>query len=100
VPRRLATKCYAADAWTGDAHAGAYQEDVYADLKESHDKRSASFSHLVRRTFDEASDDFADGSIDLLHIDGYGASRLRDLASKALGSGRPSFSTTHQRATA
>jgi O-antigen biosynthesis protein len=69
--RRLATKCYAVDTWTGDPHAGAYEEDVYADLKKFHDKRYASFSQLVRRTFDEASGDFPDGSIDLLHIDGY-----------------------------
>ena len=68
---RLATKCYAVDTWMGDPHAGAYEEDVYADLKKFHDKRYASFSQLVRRTFDEASGDFADGSIDLLHIDGY-----------------------------
>ena len=69
--RRLATKCYAVDTWKGDPHAGGYQEDVYADLKEFHDQRYASFSRLVRMTFDEASDNFADGSIDLLHIDGY-----------------------------
>ena len=68
---RLATRCYAVDTWTGDPHAGAYQEDVYADLKNFHDQRYDSFSRLVRKTFDEASGDFADGSIDLLHIDGY-----------------------------
>ena len=69
--RRLATRCYAVDAWKGDPHAGAYDEDVYADLREFHDRRYASFSQLARKTFDEASADFDDGSIDLLHIDGY-----------------------------
>jgi len=69
--RRLATRCYAVDAWKGDSHAGVYDEDVYADLKEFHDRRYASFSQLARKTFDEASADFDDGSIDLLHIDGY-----------------------------
>lgn len=68
--RRLATRCYAVDAWAGDPHAGACDEGVYADLKEFHDKRYASFSQLVRKTFDEASADFDDESIDLLHIDG------------------------------
>jgi lipopolysaccharide biosynthesis protein len=68
---RLPTRCYAVDTWTGDAHAGVYQEEVYTDLKNFHDQRYDSFSRLVRKTFDEANGDFADGSIDLLHIDGY-----------------------------
>ena len=56
---RLATRCYAVDTWAGDPHAGAYGEDVYAELKEFHDRRYASFSQLVRRTFDDARADFA-----------------------------------------
>ncbi len=67
---RLRTRCYAVDTWTGDPHAGFYNAEVYTELKEFHDNRYASFSQLVRKTFDEACDDFADGSIDLLHIDG------------------------------
>ena len=60
--------------WTrgqSDSHTGAYDEDVYVELKEFHDNRYASFSQLVRNTFEEASGDFANGSIDLLHIDGF-----------------------------
>ncbi len=34
-------------------------------------RRFASFSRLIRATFDEALDYFSDNSIDLLHIDGY-----------------------------
>jgi hypothetical protein len=67
---RLATRCYAIDTWKGDLHVGAYGEDVYSGLKDFHDKQYASFSQLLRRSFDEARSDFADGSIDLLHIDG------------------------------
>ena len=65
------TRCYAVDAWTGDPHSGPYEEDVYADLKGFHDKRYGSFSQLLRTSFDDASSAFADGTIDLLHIDGY-----------------------------
>jgi glycosyltransferase involved in cell wall biosynthesis len=69
--RRLAARCYAVDAWTGDPHSGAYEEEVYADLKGFHDRRYGSFSQLLRTSFDEACGAFADGTIDLLHIDGY-----------------------------
>lgn len=40
------------------------------DLRRHHDERYARFSRLVRATFAEAVAQFADGSIDLLHIDG------------------------------
>ncbi len=68
---QLPTRCYAVDNWQGDPHAGACGEDVYAGLKEFHDKRYASFSLLMRGTLDEACGDFTDGSIDLFHIDGF-----------------------------
>jgi hypothetical protein len=68
---RLETRCYAVDTWEGDAHAGFYVDDIYNDLKDFHDKRYSSFSGLLRKTFDDARDSFEDGTIDLLHIDGY-----------------------------
>ncbi len=67
----LETRCYAVDTWAGDAQNGIYGDDVYSDLREFHDKRYASFSELLRKTFDEACVFFEDGTIDLLHIDGY-----------------------------
>lgn len=68
---RLGTHCYAVDTWAGDAHAGFYDEEIYNELKDFHDKRYASFSELLRKNFDDACGSFADGTIDLLHIDGY-----------------------------
>ena len=64
------TKCYAVDTWQGDEHAGFYPQQVYDNLRAFHDERYAAFSRMLRTTFDEAASSFADGSIDLLHIDG------------------------------
>lgn len=63
-------KCFAVDTWEGDQHAGTYRDDIYEDLRATHDERFAGFSRLLRMRFDEALTYFADGSVDLLHIDG------------------------------
>ena len=62
--------CYAVDSWSGDAQAGYYGEDIFRDWSAFHDLHFASFSRLVRATFDDALEHFDDGTIDLLHIDG------------------------------
>jgi hypothetical protein len=67
----LPTACYAVDTWAGDPHAGAIDPADVAEWFEYHDRCFGTFSRLVQATFDRAASDFADGSIDLLHIDGY-----------------------------
>src|SRR5262249_14536982 len=66
----LDTRCYAVDTWKGDEHEGLYGEETYERVRAKHDRLYAGFSTLVRSTFDEALPHFADGTVDLLHIDG------------------------------
>ena len=66
---KLPTRCCAVDTWKGDAHATHYKESVYTDLVEHH-RRYEAFSKLLRMSFDQALVQFADASVDLLHIDG------------------------------
>jgi hypothetical protein len=66
----LSTRCFAVDTWQGDEHAGHYGDEIYLALKSDHDRDYAGFSQMLRMTFDAALPQFADGSIDVLHIDG------------------------------
>ncbi len=70
LAERLPTRCIAVDTWKGDEHAGFYGDDVYSSLQSFHASRYAGFSQMLRCTFDEALPYVADGSVDLLHIDG------------------------------
>ncbi len=63
-------RAFAVDTWKGDEHAGLYGEDVFAEVSAFNDAHFKPFSTLLRTTFDDARTYFADGSIDLLHIDG------------------------------
>lgn len=67
----LPSRCYAIDTWQGDPQTGFYGPEVLADLRAHHDPLYSDFSRLVQSTFDDAVQHFPDGSIDLLHIDGY-----------------------------
>src|SRR6516165_6992072 len=66
----LPSRAFAVDTWKGDEHAGFYDESVFQELDVFNQNYFGRFSRLVRSTFDEARQYFADGSIDLLHIDG------------------------------
>jgi hypothetical protein len=63
--------CYAIDTWKGDQHTGQYGPDVFEDWRPFHDQHFGAFSRLVPSTFDDALEKFEDGSVDLLHIDGF-----------------------------
>jgi hypothetical protein len=67
---RIGTTAYAIDTWKGDEHTGFYDESVFRSVSMWNEKRYSAFSSLIRSTFDDAVDYFADGSVDLLHIDG------------------------------
>ena len=70
--QRLDTVFYAVDTWGGDAFTVSdYQEDIFGAYSQINKSCFSGIqSHMLRKTFDEACADFADGSIDLLHIDG------------------------------
>jgi glycosyltransferase involved in cell wall biosynthesis len=67
----LPTRCFAVDTWEGDAHAGAYDQQVFDTVTQINRRSYAAFSNLLRMPFDAAQSYFADGEIDVLHIDGF-----------------------------
>lgn len=70
---RLVTRSYAVDTWAGDEQAGFYPDNIFNDLSSLNGQQYSAFSELLRMPFDEANERFNDGTIDLLHIDGYHA---------------------------
>jgi O-antigen biosynthesis protein len=69
----LAARCTAVDTWKGDEQTGFYGDEVLAELRRYHDPLYGSFSRLLQATFDDALGEFEDGTVDLLHVDGYHA---------------------------
>ncbi len=68
---QLTVKCFAVDTWQGDEHSGLYDETVFETLKAYNQEQYGKFSTLLRTRFDDAVGYFTNGSIDLLHIDGF-----------------------------
>ena len=66
----LGTTAYAVDTWQGDEHSGFYDEGVFHSVAARNGEKYSGFSTLLRTTFEGALSYFADGSVDLLHIDG------------------------------
>jgi O-antigen biosynthesis protein len=66
----LSTECFAVDHWLGDRHSGEYGEDVFKSVNDLNNERYLTFSTLLRKSFDDALEEFQSGAVDLLHIDG------------------------------
>lgn len=64
------TRLWGVDTWQGDEHAGFFQGDaIFEHLKSTLDGHFPDVT-LLRCLFDDAREQFAPGSVDLLHIDG------------------------------
>jgi hypothetical protein len=66
----LPTKTYAVDHWKGDPHQGEFDESVYQGVLALNEQYK-DFSTLLKMSFLEACEVIADGSVALLHIDGF-----------------------------
>lgn len=66
----IEAKCYGVDLWAGDIHMGAFDEALYREIADYVQATYPGIAVLVRKDFNEAANDFAPGSVDLLHIDG------------------------------
>jgi predicted O-methyltransferase YrrM len=63
-------QCHGIDLWEGDIHMGKFDDSLYRTIADYVAANHPRTGVLVRKDFDSAAGDFADGSIDLLHIDG------------------------------
>src|ERR1041385_8139277 len=70
LENNVAVKCFGIDSWRGDVQMGQVDAELRLEVEHYNKARYAQFSALKPKTFDEAVGDFADESIDLLHIDG------------------------------
>lgn len=67
----LESRFFAVDHWRGDEHAGDYDEDTYDEVRRYFESKYSNIAELMRMNFDDAVANFEDGSLDLLHIDGF-----------------------------
>ena len=67
----LDTELSAVDTWVNDQHSGFYGESFWETFNKIKEAFYDSLHiKLVRKTFDQAVDDYEDSSIDILHING------------------------------
>jgi hypothetical protein len=65
----LACTCYGIDTWRAAKEPAAASNAVY-DAVSRHNVKYRAFSHLLRKSFDQALPQFSDESIGLLNLDG------------------------------
>ena len=66
---KINVRCYGVDSWRGDVQTGNLDPEIEHEVAR-YNWRYSSFSELKVMLFSEAVAQFADESIDLLHIDG------------------------------
>jgi cephalosporin hydroxylase len=66
---KINVRCYGVDSWLGDVQTGNLDPEIQPEVAR-YNWLYSSFSELKVMLFAEAVGDFADESIDLLHIDG------------------------------
>ena len=64
------TECIAIDSWIGDPHASFHSSTVFDEFKLNLTKNYPE-AFFIQGMFSHAVDCFENGSVDLLHIDGY-----------------------------
>ena len=67
---KLPTKTFAVDHWIGDPHAGEFDDSVYEGVL-ALNAQYQNFSTLLKMSFLDARSKFKDGTVNLLHIDGF-----------------------------
>jgi len=63
-------RCYGIDLWEGDIHMGKFDDSLFREISQYVEEHHPRTAELVREDFNRAVHRFADGSVDLLHIDG------------------------------
>ncbi len=64
-------QCIAIDHWLGDSQAGSMGDEVFESVGRVLRKDFADLASTLRTSFSDAAPHFEDGSVDLLHIDGF-----------------------------
>ena len=71
LKHKIDVRCYAVDSWKGEVQTGLYDDTVFQTVNSYNEAHFSSFSTLMRGMFDDYVTHFEDGTIDLLHIDGF-----------------------------